>query len=247
MANKTPDLWQRRGPFDVEAYKRLTKQTVRLSRRKTGPPNQAISGEASAKTAEFPVDAATLEESVLSDSRKVFEFENNATTLRAFAEYSQRIGLDPFLSRYPFHFLIQETQMTADFSSGAQMTDTGTDMETRGPVDLFAAVVYRLAKKSHNEGTDITVGRAVENDVFIDNNRISKVHAHFQQLEDGWYLTDSGSTNGTFVDGVELEPGLAHRLKINARICFSEEAAFRFLDNHRMCNHVKFFGLHQEA
>lgn len=175
----------------------------------------------------------------------VSDVDVNATTLREFATHCQKIGLDQFLSRYPFHFLIQETLLSQKAESGVQGTANATETETSGPVDLFAALVYRLVRKDASKAGRISVGRSSKNDIYISNSRISKVHAYFEKREDAWYLTDNASMNGTFLNGVELRPKEAYRIDVNSRICFSEESAFRFLDNHRMCNHVKFFG-HQE-
>jgi pSer/pThr/pTyr-binding forkhead associated (FHA) protein len=48
------------------------------------------------------------------------------------------------------------------------------------------------------------IGRGAHNDVVIDDDSISDVHAKLQRREDGWYLSDVGSTNGTYVGGSRL-------------------------------------------
>lgn len=175
----------------------------------------------------------------------ISDVDINATTLRDFAKHCHQIGLDQFLRVYPFHFLIQETLMSAPADSGLHGTVSDADTETSGPVDLFAALVYRLKKKGADNGAPLTIGRSSKSDIYISNGRVSKRHAAIENRDGHWFLTDCRSTNGTYLNGVELRPGRAYQLKVNSRICFSEEAAFRFLDNHRMCNHVKFFG-HQQ-
>lgn len=205
-----------------------TKQTHRLRVR----PRNLLSKTVPNSPAPLPVE-------------DISDVDSNATTLRDFAKHCHQIGLDQFLSVYPFHFLIQETLMSASAGSGIQGTVSDADTETSGPVDLFAALVYRLKKKGSDDGTPLTIGRSSKNDIYISNSRVSKTHATIENRDGNWFLTDCRSTNGTYLDGVELRPGRPYQLNVNSRICFSEEAAFRFLDNHRMCNHVKFFG-HQQ-
>ncbi|HEY2378849.1 MAG TPA: FHA domain-containing protein [Gemmatimonadaceae bacterium] len=48
------------------------------------------------------------------------------------------------------------------------------------------------------------VGRGTHNDVVIDDDSVSDIHAKLQRREDGWYLIDLSSTNGTYVGGSRL-------------------------------------------
>src|SRR4051812_27951634 len=48
------------------------------------------------------------------------------------------------------------------------------------------------------------IGRGAHNDVVIDDDSVSDIHAKLQRREDGWYLIDLGSTNGTYVGGSRL-------------------------------------------
>jgi len=50
----------------------------------------------------------------------------------------------------------------------------------------------------------VHVGRGAHNDVSIDDDSVSDMHAKLQRREDGWYLSDLGSTNGTYVGGSRL-------------------------------------------
>jgi hypothetical protein len=46
----------------------------------------------------------------------------------------------------------------------------------------------------------VRVGRAADNDVAIDNQRVSRYHAQLRWVESSWLAYDLGSTNGTYVD-----------------------------------------------
>jgi pSer/pThr/pTyr-binding forkhead associated (FHA) protein len=48
------------------------------------------------------------------------------------------------------------------------------------------------------------VGRGAHNDVVIANDSVSDTHAKLTSRDDGWYIADLGSTNGTYVAGVRL-------------------------------------------
>jgi pSer/pThr/pTyr-binding forkhead associated (FHA) protein len=45
------------------------------------------------------------------------------------------------------------------------------------------------------------VGRGAHNDLVVSDDSISDSHAKLQRREDGWFVVDMGSTNGTYVGG----------------------------------------------
>jgi hypothetical protein len=56
----------------------------------------------------------------------------------------------------------------------------------------------------------LRIGRAEDNDVVIADGRVSRHHARIVADADGFLIEDSGSSNGTFVDGVALERARLH-------------------------------------
>jgi hypothetical protein len=52
----------------------------------------------------------------------------------------------------------------------------------------------------------VRIGRAADNDVAIDNQRVSRYHAQVRWVESDWLVYDLDSTNGTFVDGERVFP-----------------------------------------
>lgn len=57
---------------------------------------------------------------------------------------------------------------------------------------------------SLNEGETITIGRTSEADIVLDNPSVSRIHAVVELDNGGNYITDIGSTNGTWVNGVRI-------------------------------------------
>ncbi|MCQ2576588.1 MAG: FHA domain-containing protein [Treponema sp.] len=50
----------------------------------------------------------------------------------------------------------------------------------------------------------ITIGRDSDNDVVIDNKLASRHHAMIQKIKDAYFLKDTNSTNGTYINGVKI-------------------------------------------
>jgi pSer/pThr/pTyr-binding forkhead associated (FHA) protein len=48
------------------------------------------------------------------------------------------------------------------------------------------------------------VGRGAHNDIVIADDSVSETHAKIQRRDDGWFLVDVGSTNGTYVGGQRI-------------------------------------------
>lgn len=51
----------------------------------------------------------------------------------------------------------------------------------------------------------IQFGREAENDICIPDSKVSRTHARIEPSEDGYTLTDLGSTNGTFINDKPVE------------------------------------------
>ncbi|MFO8008614.1 MAG: ATP-binding protein [Candidatus Brocadiia bacterium] len=57
---------------------------------------------------------------------------------------------------------------------------------------------------------DMLVGRSEECDVLLNDLLASRQHARIQHLDDGWFIEDLGSANGTKVNGAETDKGQLH-------------------------------------
>ena len=85
-----------------------------------------------------------------------------------------------------------------------------------------AMELYPLAKKPGASFPDrITIGRTSNNDVVIVDPSVSRLHAYVRQAG-GWMVADAGSKNGSWLDGVVLEPRREAALPPGAMVRFGD-------------------------
>ena len=65
---------------------------------------------------------------------------------------------------------------------------------------------------------EITIGRAENSDLVVDDEFASTNHARLVKNGDDWTLEDLGSTNGTFLDGTKVTAPVAFRVGSEVRI-----------------------------
>lgn len=73
----------------------------------------------------------------------------------------------------------------------------------------------------------VTIGKK-DIDFSIDNDAISDLHATFYFENSIWYLMDNNSKNGTWLNGVKLEPNKKYELFYNAEINFAQQKQYIF-------------------
>ena len=81
-------------------------------------------------------------------------------------------------------------------------------------------------EQKHDLAEDIiTVGRVPDNLLQIDDASVSSHHCTLTLVDGEYVLRDTGSTNGTRLNGQELTPDTDHRLRGGERIIFGKIAA----------------------
>ena len=65
---------------------------------------------------------------------------------------------------------------------------------------------------------DISIGRSSRNDVVIKDKFVSKNHLLIREKNQRYYLEDLGSANGTFLNGVKIDPNELIELQNNDKI-----------------------------
>ncbi|MEZ6187881.1 MAG: FHA domain-containing protein [Planctomycetota bacterium] len=130
-----------------------------------------------------------------------------------------------------------------DQVSSTFLTDTGALAATEGGAQGFAvpnAVVVALTKSNRNpeaDDTAIRVGRARTNDVRLTSANVSKVHVSLEPSDTlgdprshpNWQITDHGSANGTWVNGIKLRPEEPNFLRPSDELRIADVSAV-FLD-----------------
>ena len=71
--------------------------------------------------------------------------------------------------------------------------------------------------------TLLRAGRLASLEIALDDSSVSRRHAEVRLGEDGWFVRDLESTNGTFVNGVRIGPG-DHQLRPRDIVQFGKVA-----------------------
>ena len=67
----------------------------------------------------------------------------------------------------------------------------------------------RVGESFPLDGERMTIGRRPDSDVFLDDVTVSRDHATLVKRSGAWFLDDSGSLNGTYVNRRRIE---SHKL-----------------------------------
>jgi hypothetical protein len=131
-------------------------------------------------------------------------------------------GVKLFVSFDKFHAEEREAELN--------VTVPGTNLQHLIPEAETAKTSYVVLAKyivngdtkqkrlEFEAGTRVSVGRTKENDIPIDDPSVSKFHASVMVNSDGRIVVaDTGSTNGTFVDGERIAYGKAMTVNRNVK------------------------------
>lgn len=95
------------------------------------------------------------------------------------------------------------------YQSGTELASYGTisrqEVSTKLPrATLVRKIGAREAAEFPLSIYSVVIGRRRTNDICIDDNNVSRVQASIDYAQGSYFITDLGSTNGTFVNGVKI-------------------------------------------
>ena len=102
-------------------------------------------------------------------------------------------------------------------------------------VELTSSVVFPLVKAGEAFKNTILIGRASSNDVCIPDGSVSKLHARVRVDGERLFLSDAGSTHGTFVDDSQIEHEVELRQGSNIDI---GDCSFQLFEPERLLDAV---------
>jgi pSer/pThr/pTyr-binding forkhead associated (FHA) protein len=77
---------------------------------------------------------------------------------------------------------------------------------TGGRLVVVESPVLDDGEEYEIDSAPITIGRGGQNDIAIDGDEFASArHVRFEPRRDGVWVTDLGSTNGTYVNGVRID------------------------------------------
>lgn len=128
-------------------------------------------------------------------------------------------------------------RLTHDLGAPSELDDPDTEPGVKDPAILFQVRKSDAAADSFWEA--VTIGRSLTNDVHIDHRSVSRFHAFLRRNEaDQWIVIDSGSRNGTFVDGVRLEPKESRSVRSGSVLRFGQ-VQLQFVDRDALFNELE--------
>lgn len=159
------------------------------------------------------------------------------------SEIEQKYG-SFFLTHY-----IEDDEMDDSWSFQTNSVSNSTVSKVRDLVESglrlnadahrFVAFPVQKNPRVQNPWTDrISVGRARNNDIFIRDSSVSKLHCYFTNLDDNLVLQDAGSRNGTMVNSEILTEKKTPSLKDGDDIMVGK-IGFKLLSTQSFCEFIR--------
>ena len=92
-----------------------------------------------------------------------------------------------------------------------------------------SAQEYRLSERPLSLTTVLSIGRESGVGLLVDQGTVSRRHAEISYTDGQYVLRDLGSSNGTFINDVRLQPNSNYVLKEKDVICFGNAVKFTYV------------------
>ena len=124
------------------------------------------------------------------------------------ANYCPKCGAFQGAAEAPKEDATTATYVIDDQTGELKPVDVG-DVAAQSGALVVRSGGGRVGQSFPLSGEKMTIGRSPETDVFLDDVTVSREHATLVRRGGDWYLDDSGSLNGTYVNRQRVD---SHRL-----------------------------------
>jgi len=146
------------------------------------------------------------------------------------AKASQGQTLDDFVKAWPMEWLVWEAgPWRPTYQTKVTLAQDG--LVTNVPHGTGESLA--IALEAPKQRPYLSLGRATDNDIVVDDATLSRIHLLLQPEPLGWTVRDAGSTNGTFVEGAPLGPD-AVALETGMRL-LAGSVRFTYYDSGGLC------------
>jgi hypothetical protein len=172
--------------------------------------------------------------------------QDGFTPLRHFQKFAAKRTAKEFLNSYPIPALLvidrsAKSPGVLDFlgpeKSGFQLVTQS--IEGTEILRYLGKVAFVTKRPGNPYPHLISVGRSKKNDITIAVDSVSRVHGYFVAENDGWSFTDHGSSNGSYLNGEQLEPGQKVSLEDHSTLRLGLEALLEFLSPAALYQHAR--------
>ncbi len=102
------------------------------------------------------------------------------------------------------------SETTMSYTPDEREEEAGLTLEelgTEGPALVVRSGGGRAGEHFVPQGERTTIGRSPDCDIFLDDVTVSRKHAVLVHKDDGFFIEDQGSLNGTFLNRRRIESG----------------------------------------
>jgi pSer/pThr/pTyr-binding forkhead associated (FHA) protein len=146
------------------------------------------------------------------------------------AKASQGQPLDDFIKAWPEDWLVWEA---GPWRPTYQTKETLAQNGLVTSVPHGAGESLAIALEVPKQRSYLSLGRASDNDIVVDDATLSRIHLLLQPEPLGWSARDAGSTNGSYVEGAPLGPD-AIALQTGMRL-LAGSVRFTYYDSGGLC------------
>lgn len=137
-----------------------------------------------------------------------------------FISYIKTCTITDYVSTFPYPILLGQKIMTGDiremtmhsYDQTFLFEQEGENSSSPNAIKKIMHMLY-MQRDLAEENDVYTIGRIDRNDIVLVDYTISKAHAKILLREDGYYIVDNKSKNGTSINGNALIPHREYAIK----------------------------------